>query len=145
MKRWPAEISWRWYFWICPTNPKCQEEEQSCNRDHINEYLWSIINVSINIIAASQRFGASSTTAATADGTESLHGPRPIQQAKRKNCRNHSTNIQPQSYSLNWWQRWDQPTPIAGIQGTNREYHNTLPRSNLRQLPATQHANLPTP
>ena len=61
MKRWLAEISWRWYFWICPNNPKCQEEEQSCNRDHTNWYLRSIINDSINIISTSQRFKALST------------------------------------------------------------------------------------
>ena len=71
----------------------CQGEEQPCNRDHTNWYLQSIINDSINIISTSQRFKAPATTAATADGIESLHGSRPPRQAEHKTCWNYSTDI----------------------------------------------------
>ena len=93
MKRWLAEISWRWYFWICPNNSKGQEEEHSCNRDHPNWYLRHLINDSINIISTSQMLEAPATTAPTADGIESLPGSRPTRQAEQKICWNYSTNI----------------------------------------------------
>ena len=92
MKRWLAEISWRWYFWICPNNSKGQEEEHSCNRDHPNWYLRHIID-SINIISTSQMLEAPATTAPTADGIGSLPGSRPTWQAEQKICWNYSINI----------------------------------------------------
>ena len=57
--------------------------------------------------------------------------------------------LQLQPYSQNWWQRRDRPSPIAGLQGSNCEYHNTLPGSNLRQpqLPNMRNQNhyMPNP
>ena len=92
MKRWLAEISWRWYFWICPNNSKGQEEEHSCNRDHPNWYLRHLINHSINIISTSQMLEAPATTATTAPTSSQHH--RGQTNWEHRSSINDSTNQQ---------------------------------------------------